>query len=117
MFLKHARRFSSVTKYCVMIEWLVSKGEKYPNLLSGVSWGDGCEAVSRMRRETQILRWKELGEPYPSGLKTPIIEKESHASGMWLPVRTRGNNWEFDVSLPRKISVNLQWSHKTTHKG
>ena len=77
----------------------------------------GWEAVLKMRRETQILRWKELGEPYPSGLKTPIIEKESHASGTWLTVRTRGNNWEFDVSLPRKISVNPQWSHKTTHKG
>ena len=71
----------------------------------------------KMRRETQFLRWKELGETYPRGRKTPIIEKESHASGMWLPVRTRGNNWEFDVSLPRKISVNPQWSHKTTHKG
>ena len=42
MFLKHARRFSSVTKYCVMIEWVVSKGEKYPNLLSG---GDGVVGV------------------------------------------------------------------------
>ena len=77
----------------------------------------GWEVVLRVRRETQILRWKELGEPYPSGLKTPIIEKESHASGTWLTVRTRGNNWEFDVSLPWKTSVNLQWSHKTTHKG
>jgi len=71
----------------------------------------------KMRRETQFLRWKELGETYPRGRKTPIIEKESHASGMWLPVRTRGNNWEFDVSLPRKISVSPQGSHKTTHKG
>ncbi len=70
-----------------------------------------------MRRETQILRWKGWGETYPIGLKTPIIEKESHASGMWLPVRTRGNNWEFDVSLPRKISVNPLGPRKTTHKG
>ncbi len=43
MFLKHARRFSSVTKYCVMIEWLVSKGEKYPNLLSGGGGSGGRE--------------------------------------------------------------------------
>ena len=44
-----------------------------------VQWG----GVNKMRCETLFFKWKELGEAYPTRVKTPIIKKEPHASGTW----------------------------------
>ena len=71
----------------------------------------------KMRRETQFLRWKELGETYPRGRKTPIIEKESYAFGMFHFVGKRGNEWEISSDLPRKTGVSPHGVRETTHKG